>query len=328
MKWLLSFSVLVALAATAQAQEFVQDIRVAPPDVTTTSPAVIDFGIPSRNSSDFLKGNRSFPNFIGFLSNPIQSIEPRATTEIVAMFGAGWVSGNSPYLPSGNMQVYGGGPYSIALSERLSAGINQGGYAVANFSSDRQQILRNLGLPVPNRDLGGQREGWLNLGGFVQYTLIADVPNQFLVTAGMRWEAPSGTTQIFQGSGPPYLAPYLTVGKEFGCWHILATTGFEFPVTPGDVTTKTFYANVHIDRKIGWLYPLVEFNGSYHTTNVNLNLTPNHDVIDLGTFSSTGNTLTVAAGANAVLVPDGSNLARFTFGLSCPRAISKPMACW
>ena len=158
---------------------------------------------------------------------------------------------------------------------------------------------------LPNRDLGGQREGWLNLGGFVQYTVIANVDKQFLATAGMRWEAPSGATQVFQGgANPPYLSPYVTVGKEFACvWHVLAVAGFEFPAGSGQNTTDTFYLNLDIDRKIGWLYPLVEFNSLIHTSTVNLSLPVNHDVIDLGTFSSSANELTVSVGANAVLIP-------------------------
>jgi hypothetical protein len=287
-------------------------------------PLSLDLSAPSRfriaawpdTSTGFLVGNRDFQNFIGFISNPVQSIDPRSTTEIVAMFGSGWITANDvtlpsgktldrSVLPSGNMQVYGGGPMAIALTDRLCIGLNDGGYAVADFSSDRQRILQKLGLPVPNRDLGGQREGWLNLGGYVQYTIIADVPNQFILTAGMRWEAPAGATQIFQGgANPAYLAPYLTLGKEFGNYHVLATTGYEFAAGSGDATTSTFYLNLHLDRQFGWFYPLVEFNGAYHTSTVNLdNSSPLNNVISLGTFSSTGNTLTVAVGANAVLVP-------------------------
>jgi hypothetical protein len=165
-------------------------------------------------------------------------------------------------------------------------------------------LLAKLGLPVPERDVGGQREGWLNLGGFVQYTLIANVEKQFLLTAGVRWEAPAGSEQLFQGgASPAYLAPYLTAGKEFGYWHVLATTGYEFPAGEGQATTSTYYLNLHIDRQIGWLYPLVEFNGSYHTSSVDLSLPTRHGVLDLGSFESSGNLLTVAVGANAVLVP-------------------------
>ena len=295
-----------------------------PPSDGAASPYVIDYTGPSRfsfaNSSSwptgFLTGTRDFGNFIGFISNPNQSIDPRSSTEIVAEFGSAWLSANDQtlpggktldrsLLPSGNMQAYGGGPMAIAITDRLCVGFSQGGYAVADFNSDRQHILQKLGLPVPAFDLGGQREGWLNIGGYVQYTLIADVPNQFLLTAGVRWEAPAGSTQIFQGgANPAYLAPYLTAGKEFGCYHVLATTGYEFPAGSGGSTTNTYYLNLHFDRKIGWLYPLVELNGAYHSSSTDVSFnTPRHGVIDLGTFESAGNSLTLAVGANAILIP-------------------------
>jgi hypothetical protein len=308
MKWLLTLSGLIVVGSVGLCQEVVQNKQSLPPSaeaiVRDSSPTGFNFIEPRRASSDYLTGNRNFPNFIGFISNPIQSIDPRATTEIWPMFGSAWVSADKSFLPSGNLQVYGAG-LNVALSDRLMVGLNQGGYAVAHFSTDRERLLARLGLPVRERDRGGLREGWLNLGGYAQYTLIADVPNQFLLSAGLRWEAPLGATQVFQGgANPAYLSPYVTLGKEFGCFHVLATTGYEFPAGSGDVTTNTFYLNLHLDRQIGWLYPLVEFNGSYHTSTVDVNFaTPRHGVIDLGTFSSTGNTLGVAVGANAVLIP-------------------------
>jgi hypothetical protein len=295
-----------------------------PPGGGATSSSVLDYSGPSRFRftdsttwpAGFLTGTRDFPNFIGFISNPVQSIDPRSSTEIVGMFGSGWVSANDvtlpggkvldrSLLPSGNLQVYGGGPMAIALTDRLCFGFNDGGYAVADFNSNRPMILRKLGLPVPAFDLSGQREGWLDIGGYVQYTLIADVPNQFLLTAGLRWEAPAGATQVFQGgANPAYLAPYLTAGKEFGNYHVLATAGYQFPAGSGGSTANTYYLNFHFDRKIGWLYPLVELNGAYvaSSTNVNFN-TPRHGIIDLGTFDDTTNSLTLAVGFNAVLIP-------------------------
>jgi hypothetical protein len=266
-----------------------------------TGPGAFDFGRPN---SGFLNGNHDFDRFIGFISNPIQSIDPRAVTTFFPIFGSAWASGNSPVLPEANAQVYGAG-LSAALSDRLSLGFTQGGYAVMNITGDREGLLRRLGLPISDRNRGGQREGWLNLGGYLQYTLIADAQDQFILTSGIRWEAPSGAEQVFQGGAEPaYLAPYFTVGKECNCWHVLATTGFEFPTGQGTSTTETFYLNWHIDRQIGWLYPLVEFNGSYHTTTVDLTLPVRHGVIDLGTFDSSGNLLDIAVGANAVLVPN------------------------
>jgi hypothetical protein len=288
-----------------------QDAAPTTPPNPPPSPVLVEGASPvstgmfdGSRDSGFLKGNHDFDRFIGYISNATQNIDPRAQTMLFPIFGAAWASGNSPILPSADAQVYGAG-LTVALSDRLSVGLSQGGYAVIDITSDRESILKKLGLPVPQRDRTGQREGWLNLGGFLQYTVIADVERQFIVDAGMRWEAPSGATQVFQGgNNPPYLATYLTAGKELGNWHILATGGFEFACGSGQTTTDTFYLNAHIDRQFGWLYPLVEFNGSCHTSNIDLSLPTGHGVLDLGTFSSAGAILDIAVGANAVLIPN------------------------
>jgi hypothetical protein len=254
---------------------------------------------------DRLTGNRNFSNFIGFLSDPLQNIDPRAVTELYPMFGSSWVSSIGP-IPSGSFQVYGVG-LTAALSDRFAVGLNQGGYAVAHFNRAEADRLRQLraALGLPAQDFGGTREGFLNLGGFFQYTLIQDVPAQFLLTGGLRWEAPCGAYEVFQGHGPAHLAPYLTAGKELGCFHVLATTGYLFPAGPGDDTSNVFYANVHFDRQcFGWLYPVAEFNFNYHTTSVDLNRLTNRGYIDLDNFEAAGNLLTLAVGANAVLVCD------------------------
>jgi hypothetical protein len=246
------------------------------------------------NGRGFLTGDRGFQNFIGFMSNPQQNIDPRAVTELWPVFAGAWPS-TSSFLPSGNMQVYGAGLY-LALSERLSMGMNQGGYVVSEF--DKTDLL--------GRRVSTTHDGWVNLGGFLQYTLIRDVENQGLLTSGLRWEAPTGESSVFQGHGPAYLAPYLTGGKEFGNFHFLATFGYEFPTGPGKATSNTFYGNVHLDRRtFGWLYPLIEFNASYHTTQVNFSDLDNRPgFFDFGTFSATGNIVTMAPGFNAVIIPN------------------------
>ena len=122
---------------------------------------------------------------------------------------------------------------------------------------------------------------------------------------GLNWEAPSGSKEIFQGSPPAYLAPYLTVGKEFGNFHFLATTGYNFPAESATVTTETYYANFHFDYRLaGWFYPLVEFNGNW--SNKTLNFTPAFapGLIEIDRFDGVGGIFSVAPGFNAVLVQD------------------------
>jgi hypothetical protein len=260
---------------------------------------------PERGQGGFLTVNHNFPGFIGFMSDPLQNIDPRAVTAIYPIFGSSWVSNTAP-IPDGNFQLY-GPALTVALSERLAVGLNQGGYAVAHLIRNQSGRLALLDPQGRFRDVvaGGEREGWLNLGDFFQYTVIEDVEYQFLLTAGLRWEAPCGSHEIFQGHGPAELSPYLTDGKEFGACHVLATTGYHFPAGPGSDNTNAFYANLHLDRRcFGWLYPLVECNWLYHVTSVSFGLPTRRGFIDFDNFEATGNILTLSAGANAVLIPE------------------------
>jgi hypothetical protein len=314
MKWLSCLSAALLLAATALAQE--------PPTGTAHLPAIVPVfdgtaqpcweesgaalccpaGGPDAAGRTFLAGNHGFDNFIGFMSNPLQNIDPRAVTELWPIVGGVWFS-TIPALPSGNFQLLPSAGLNLALSERLSVGLNQGGYAVADFENEPGRFRDRLGRLRDRREFSGDRSGWLNLGGFGQYTLIEDVPDQFILTAGLRWEAPSGSKAIFQGNGPAHLAPYLTVGKECGKFHVLATVGYQFPTGSGDVSSNLFYANVHLDRQVcGWLYPLVEFNTLYHTTRVDVDVPTRRGFIDFNNFESSGNIVTLAVGVNAVLI--------------------------
>jgi len=261
---------------------------------------------PSAGSSGgLLSGNHSFSNFIGFVGNPLQNIDPRAVTAIYPIFGSSWTSVAGP-VPDADLQLY-GPAFTVALSDRLAIGLNQGGYANVQLSrKDFQRLaaLDPLGR-FSNVEIGGNRAGFVNLGGFVQYTFIEDVPNQFLVTGGMRWIAPCGSHEIFQGYGPLELAPYLTVGKELEKFHVLATTGYQFPAGPGSDNDKLFYANIHLDRQtFGWLYPLIEVNWTTHEKSVSFGLPTRTDFIDFGNFEASGNIVTLSVGANTVLIPE------------------------
>jgi hypothetical protein len=280
------------------------------------APANVDGWHPdvacAESDREPLRSNRNFSNFIGFMSNPLQNIDPRALTQVFPIFLDGWVS-STPTLPSLNSQVYGPG-ITLALSDRLGVGLCQGGYEVLEVDrGDRRAPLLNDGrhpllaqrLRDRGQQFGGTREGFLNVGGFAQYTLIEDVENQFLATAGVRFIVPCGSYEVFQGKGPAQLAPYLTVGKELGDFHVLVTGGYQFPLRDADRSLQIYYLNAHLDRQFfGWVYPLVEANWNQHTANVPIGLPTRFGAVDLGNFSSSGNTATVAVGVNLVLIRD------------------------
>jgi hypothetical protein len=279
MKWQASLCSLLLLASPALAQDFLDQTAAV------SAPPVFAAGSDITTPSGFLVGDRGFPNFIGFVSNAQFALDPRALTQLWPVFANDWSHAIGPLIPGGDTQVYGPG-LSVALSDRFEIGINRGGYAVS--------------------DLRKFRDGFLDTGGFAQYTLIRDVPDQFLLSVGLSVLAPTGEADVFAGHGPAYLTPYLTVGKEFGDFHVLATTGYNFPAASGTATTETYYASVHFDRQtFGWLYPLVEFNGAWSSTNINLNL-PQFlpEFFNLDQHPIAGGIVTVAPGVNAVLMQD------------------------
>src|SRR5262245_12458080 len=88
----------------------------APVDVAASSPVQGTPPVVGRDQPRFAS-NRNFPNFIGFMSNPLQNIDPRSLTQIVPIFGSAWVS-TTPALPDGDFQLY-GPALSLAVPDRF-----------------------------------------------------------------------------------------------------------------------------------------------------------------------------------------------------------------
>jgi hypothetical protein len=314
MKWRLSVVMLVLMGCRVWAQE----PPVATPltdagDMMGTSHVVFPSDAVAPPSSSPLSGNHNFPTFINWMSNPERNIDPRAMTAIYPIFLDAKVSGTAP-IPDTSGQVY-GLALTLALSDRLAFGLNQGGYAYMSLTRNESARIAAFRQIIAQQDptgrfadveAGGDRQGFLNIGGFMQYTLIQNVEAQFLLTAGLEITSPSGSTDVFQGKGPWLMTPYFTAGKGFGDYHVLTTAGYEFPFAGASGGERgLFYANLHLDRRcFGWLYPLVEFNWTYQTQNVSFGLPTRAGLIDFGNFDFQGNVLTMAVGANAVLIPE------------------------
>ena len=79
----------------------------------------------------------------------------------------------------------------------------------------------------------GERDGFLNLGGFLQYTLIEDVADQFLLTGGVRWVAPAGSHEVFQGLGPGLM-------ETDGTLDALKSAGLEYVCDCGAADDQPF----------------------------------------------------------------------------------------
>src|SRR5262245_16266454 len=127
MRWQRGLWLPIVLASPALAREPppAAALLPAPAAAAVEPPAClpVPFCCQADTRGDRLSGNHDFPNFINWMSNPLQNIDPRAVTAIYPLFGSAWVS-NTPPIPDGDFQLY-GPAITVALSDRFAMGVNQ-----------------------------------------------------------------------------------------------------------------------------------------------------------------------------------------------------------
>ncbi len=236
----------------------------------------------------FLQSDHAFSRFIGPVSAPILSKDPRSLTEVRGLFIENWMPDTNP-TGNGNFQVY-AAQLRVALTDRLTFIADKDGYASLH-----------PGHIIPSAS------GWLDIAAGLKYTFIRDVENQFLLTGGFMFEPPTGEKKVFQHSGAGLLTVFGTSGKEINeNWHILGNLALQVPMNSNANSTFGF-AQVHLDRAcFGWFYPLVEFNWYHYLAGGNHGLPAIlgelDNLINLGTSQmANADLVTMAAGAKARL---------------------------
>lgn len=291
---------LVLIAFVAQYQVFAGEVPSVLPSPATGQPqfpAAVPDANPASSPIAFsyadgwaerrpFESDRAFSGFIGPISNPVLSKDPRALTELRGLFVGDWIPSENPLGP-GDFQVY-GLQARVALTDRLSLIADKDGIARIKTNSSNET-------------------GMLDIAFGLKYALVRDVENQFLFTVGTMYEPSTGEAKVFQHQGSGMFTFFVSSGKEFeGCWHLLANAGYQVPLDQGE-NSSFYYAQLHLDRQLfGWLYPLVECNW-YHWVAGGQRI-PNPAVgeidglINLGTSGVAGNDLvTVAAGVKAII---------------------------
>lgn len=226
--------------------------------------------------------DRCFDDFIMPVSNPVWAIDPRSLTYVRGVFINQMIDSQTPVLGAGDLQVY-ALQIGIALNERLSFLAIKDGY----------NTLQTRGV--------GNRTGWSDLGLGLKYVLIRDVENQFLLSGGLIYETTNGSTRVFQGNGDGVWTPYLSLGKQIGSGHVIASAGYHIP---GDTSeeSQSIYYSIHYDHPItNKLSAIAELNGIVYTKSgqaLPLSI-EGGDWINLGSSSVAGNNVvTTAFGAN------------------------------
>jgi hypothetical protein len=155
--------------------------------------------------------DHAFDGFIEPISNPIWFMDPRSRTRARFVFINHEIPASS-ILGRGDLQIY-ALQVSVALNERLAFIANKDGY----------NTLQAAGLPTSG-------DGWSDISAGLQYALIRDTCNQFILSGGVIAELSQGSNSVFQGNGDGVWNTYLTAGKELDeKTHAIATVGWHLP---------------------------------------------------------------------------------------------------
>jgi len=222
---------------------------------------VVLWALPALATSDGLG------EFIAPVSNPTNFEDPRVESDVRPLYV--YHSLSNTFLDSvqkAGLQAPGGSAQIVAvqlrlkLMERLALIATKDGYVWVSPNHSVDNVVTN-------------GNGFANVAGGLKYNFFKDVTLPALATAGVRYEVPSGEPQALQGSvfrshnvlgadlnkrGSGVLNLFLSGAWGIGNAHLMGYTG---PRVAMSAVDSSFYdTSLHLDYKLGSIYPLVEFN--------------------------------------------------------------------
>jgi hypothetical protein len=183
--------------------------------------------------------DRHFDRMISPVTNPVNFEDPRARTELRAIYA---------YHKIANDFITGGGDVRIyalqarfALNDRLALIATKDGWVDFN----------------PNGVLDDE-SGFANIAFGFKYALMKDDNAGNILTGGLRYELPSGNTDVLQGRGDGFVNPFLSGAMALEGMNVMAGTGLRLPLDDDDSTFYDF--DMHVDVPVGQFYPSLELN--------------------------------------------------------------------
>lgn len=228
----------------------------------------------------FAPSDRCFSSFISPMTNPVFFEDPRTLTEARFIYAHHKVPNRAP-LAGGEIQFF-AMQLRAALTDRLSVIATKDGFFT--FSNE---------INVAAND------GWSDVNAGLKYNLWSDPDCQRLLSAGVTYELPVGSTRAAQGNGDGEFNLFLTGGAQVGAWsHVVSAGGLRLPVDRVD-ESQVAYWSAHFDTQVPdtcW-YLFAEGNW-YHWVNsgrrVPLNL-EGLDLFNVGSNNVAGNDIVTGA---------------------------------
>lgn len=189
-----------------------------------------------------------YPGFIPPMTMPYLFEEPFVTTG---------VSGHVIWHEFPNESAFQGGDIwivalqaRVAITDRLAFIATKDGVAVTHPDSDSQLE---------------DQTGLFNISAGLKYALVDRPEDRFILTPSFRVEVPTGTHNVFSGSGSGIAIPAVSTGWGLGDFHVLGDFGAQLPFTNSQ-SSSLFY-NLQLDYAV-WqhLTPFFSVNGLYYTS--------------------------------------------------------------
>lgn len=247
-------------------------------------PANDVFSLPYLQEESFFDSDRlfglfvstgyTFSDFISPVTNPVFFEDPRTLTEVRPIF----LHHNIP-------NSLGGGDVDLiavqaraALTERLSIIATKDGFIMSDGN------LLN--------------DGWADVSAGLKYQLYADECCGRLLSTGVSFELPVGSSRALQGNGDGEFHLFASMGTRF--WtssHWISSSGFRLPTDRSDESSVWYWSN-HIDHEIiAGIYTFSEYSW-YHWMSSGKNGIPGvegGDLFNLGSMEVGGNDIVTAA---------------------------------
>ena len=219
---------------------------------------------PAKLLGLFQSSQPGFDDFISPMTNPVYFEDPRNLTEARLVY----IHHKVPATALGGEIDLLALQLRAALTDRLSFIATKDGFAASSN---------------PLID-----DGWADVSAGLKYTLFSNPASQTILSGGLLFELPVGSTRTLQGKGDGLFNLFLTGGTELAGFHWISSSGFLLPTNRSEESSLWFWSN-HFDRRLGStdFYGLVEFSW-YHFMGAGDGGVAGVEGGDLFNFGSTG----------------------------------------
>ncbi len=250
----------------------------------------------------FLNGLRGFENFYEPIGQPIYFESPFNYSGLRFLFLHHEFADNCQ-LAGGDLNIV-ALQARVALTERLGFIATKDGYSWLNAGA----------LPNDN--------GWNSIAAGVKYAFFVDRENDFVATAGVRYQMRAGEAKVLQ-STTDEVSPFLSVAKGFNDFHLIGDVTYRLPCDNGQ-GNQIFQWDLHADYDLSnvglkGVAPVVEIHGLHYLKDADqLGLSVGGlDYANLGSADVSGSSVIWAGvGARVKFTPHLSSGATYEFALT------------